>query len=172
MRDDDFAGEYGEDIEATALSSLHERTPADIERQMLALSVASSVDEMCGGICASDWLMSRARAIHRLKNEIGVNWIEHNGEFDLGHAHYSVGYAYVVKCRDVAQAGHAVLAAAGGDFDQLLATLVSQPFKHASVRSLIGATLHGQLFDARRTGRLVNGVPERILKRVDTRFAR
>src|SRR3954465_15051239 len=86
-----------------------ERTVADIERQVLAVSVGSSVEELCAAIDASDWLLARAREIERLKKEMGIAWIDHNGEFDFGSAHYSVGYSFDIKCIDVPQTGHAVL---------------------------------------------------------------
>ena len=149
---------------------LTERTPTDIERQVLDVSIESSVEELCAAIDAADWLLARAKEIDRLKKEVGIAWIDHNGEIDFGGARYSVGYSYDVKCLDVPQTGHAVLGAAGGDFDQFLSVLVSQPFKHASVRSFVGTALHDRLFRAHRTGRLVNGVPERTLKRTDTQF--
>ena len=147
-----------------------DRTPSDVERQVLALSVKSTVDDISAAFDGCDWLLSRARAIDRLRREIGIAWIEQNGEFDIGSTHYSVGYSLVVKCRDVRQTGHAVLGAAAGDFDQFLAMLVAQPFKHASVRGLVGRALHDRLFVAQRSGRLVNGVPVRALKRTDSRF--
>jgi hypothetical protein len=155
---------------AKLLLSPNERTPSDIERQVLAVSMESRVDELCAAIDAADWLLARAKEVDRLKKEVAIAWIDRHGEFDFGAAHYSVGYSYDVKCLDVPQTGHAVLAAAGGDFDQFLSVLTSQPFKHASVRSFVGKALHDRLFRAHRTGRLVHGVPERTLKRTDTRF--
>ena len=152
------------------LLSLGERTPSEIERQVLAVSVESGVEELYAAINASDALLSRAREIDRLKKEVAIAWIDHNGEFDFGGVHYSVGYAYDVKCLDVPQTGHAVLGAAGGDFDQFLSVLVAQPYKHGSVRSCVGKALHDRLFRTHRIGRLVNGVPDRTLKRTDTRF--
>jgi hypothetical protein len=147
-----------------------DRTPGDIERQVLALSVRSTVDELCAAFDAADWLLSRARGIDRLRREVGIAWIEQNGEFDFGDGHYSVGYPLTVRCRDLRQTGHAVLDAAAGDIDQFLAVLVAQPFKHGSVRGVIGKALHDRLFEARRSGRLIRGVPERTLQRTDRRF--
>jgi hypothetical protein len=154
------------------LASLRERTPADVERQVLVISATSSVDEVFAATCAADWLMARAKSIHRLKNEVVIAWIDHNGEFDIGNIRYSVGYSTSVRCLNVPQAGHAILAAAGGDFEQFMGALVAQPYKAGTVRNMIGTTLYGQMFVARRTGRLVNGVPERVMQRTDRRFVR
>jgi hypothetical protein len=149
---------------------LARRTPASIETQVMNVTVDSSLDELAAALDASDWLLGRARLIDRLMKQIAIAWIERNGEFDIGSIHYSAGYAYSVKCIDVPQTGRSVLDAAQGDFDQFISALVSQPFKHATVRSIIGRAAHDQLFRATRTSRL-NGVPQRVLKRVDSTFA-
>lgn len=146
------------------------RTPADIERQVLAVSVSSGAEELMEAIDVADWLLARAQEIDGLKKEVAVAWIDHNGEVDFGGVHYAVGYSIDVKCIDVPQTGHAVLSALAGDFGQFLLTPVAQPFKHGAVRSVVGKSLHDSLFRARRTSRLINGVPERVLKRTDSRF--
>ncbi len=153
------------------LQHLRERSPHDVERQVMALSADSPRDELCAALDAAEWLMCRARTIDRLLKQIAIAWIDKNGDFSIGNMHYAVGYSLSVKCLNVLQTGHAVLDAAGGELDQFIHVLVAQPFKHASVRNVIGKRLHDQLFSARRTGRLINGVPERVLKRMDQRFS-
>jgi hypothetical protein len=149
---------------------LRERTPADIERQVTQMSPSSPLEELCGAIDAADWLLARAKTIDQLMKQIAMAWIERNGEFDIGEMHYSVGYTSTVKCLNVPQAGHAVLEAAGGDVDRLLEVLVAQPYKHATVRNLIDQRIYGRLFIPHRTGRLINGIPEPLLKCTDKRF--
>lgn len=150
--------------------ALHERSPGDIERQVVSVSPVSPLDALSAALDAAEWLLSRARTIDALMKQIAMEWIERNGEFDIGDQHYSVGYSTTVKCLDVPQAGHAVLEAAGGDVDQLIAVLVAQPYKHGTVRSLLDQRLYASFFKVTRSGRLVNGVPERVLKRADKRF--
>ncbi|MBC7819993.1 MAG: hypothetical protein IAG10_24180 [Planctomycetaceae bacterium] len=153
-------------------TNLRERSPFEIEREVLDLSSGSTLDSLCAALDAADWLLARARTIDRLARQIAVAWIEKNGEFDVGPNHYCVGYAYNVRCLNIPQTANAVLEAAGGEIDRLFDVLVAQPFKHGSVRTLIGRPLHDKLFEARRTASLRNGVPERSLKRVDRRFLR
>ena len=155
---------------ATRPLNLSERTPSEVERQVMGVSAESSLDELCAALDASDWLLARAKTIDRLMKQIAIAWIDRNGEFSIGDIRYTVGFSLSVKCLNVPQAGHAVLEAAGGDFNHFMSVLVAQPFRHAAVRDLIGCMLHGRLFRAHRTGRLVNGVPERILKHADSRF--
>jgi hypothetical protein len=170
MRDLELQDECGDGLSESRLSGLRERTPGDIEAQVLQLTPQSSLDQLCAALDAADWLMARARTVHQLMKQIAINWIDQHGEFDIGDIHYSVGYCTTVKCADVSQVGHAVLIAAGGDFDQFLTVLTSQPYKHATVRNIIGKPLHDRLFRFQRVGRLKNGVPERVLKHVDKRF--
>jgi hypothetical protein len=150
--------------------TLKERTPAYIERQVMEVSVQSELDDLAAALDATDWLLARAKTIDRLMKQIAIAWIDQNGEFNIGEQHYSVGYATTFKCLNIPQTGHAILEAGKGDIDILFALLVSQPFKPASVRNLIDMKLYASLFKAHRTGRLINGVPERLLKRTDARF--
>ncbi len=170
MRDAAIPEDSGDEPVSTPLVNLSERMPADVERQVTGLSAESSLDDLCAALDASEWLLARAKTIDRLMKQIAIAWIDRNGEFAIGDIRYSVGFSLTVKCLNVPQTGHAVLQAAGGDFNHFMSVLVAQPFKHAAVRDIIGNKLHGRLFRVNRTGRLVNGVPERILKHADSRF--
>jgi len=149
---------------------LSERTPAGVEAQVMGITADSSVEELAAALDASDWLLGRAKLIDRLVRQIAINWIDRNGEFDIGPLHYSVGYTSTVKCLDVPQTGHAVLRASGGDLEQIFAVMVAQPFKHGSVRACIEPAMYQRLFRSQRVGRLVDGVAERVLKRIDPTF--
>src|SRR5690606_9121940 len=162
--------DFGDAEALPALIDTSDRTPADIEQQVLAQTSQSSVDDLSAAIDAADWLLSRARSIHQLSRQIAIAWIECNGELDIGPMHYSVGSSTDTKCLDVPRTGNAVLAAAHGDFERFLAVLVAQPVKPATVRNLFDTNLHATLFQPRRAGRLVNGVTERVLKAADKRF--
>jgi hypothetical protein len=144
------------------LAKSPDRTPSQIEQQVLGVSVHSTVDELAAAIDAAEWLICRAKSIQQIMRQIAIAWIDRNGEFDIGEQHYCVGFSIGFKCVNVPQTGHAVLDSVGGDFDQFLSVLVAQPFKHATVRNVIGKKLHDSYFMAHRTGRLINGVPERI----------
>lgn len=150
--------------------TMKERTPADIEQQVMEVSVQSELDRLSAALEDTDWLLARAKTIDRLMKQIAIAWIDRNGEFDIGEQHYSVGYTTTFKCLNIPQTGHAILEVGRGDIDVLFALLVSQPFKPASVRNLIDMKLYGSLFKAHRTGRLINGVPERLLKFTDSCF--
>ena len=151
-------------------SALRERTPAEIECQVMSVSAMSTLDDLCAALDAAEWLLSRARTIDGLMKQIAIAWIDRNGEFEIGDQYYAVGYSTTVKCLDTSQTGHAVLEAGGGDVDRLLSVLIAQPYKHASVRNLLPQKQYGSLFKVIRNGRLVNGTPERVLKRGDKRF--
>jgi len=150
----------------------NERTPTFIEAQVIGVTTGSSLDDLAAALDASDCLLGRAKMIDRLVRQVAMNWIDCNGEFDIGPMHYSVGYTTTFKCLDVPQTGHAILSSFGGDLEQVFALLVAQPFKHGSVRRCIDAAMYKRLFRSQRVGRLVNGVPQRVLKCVDPAFIR
>jgi hypothetical protein len=170
MEHADLEPDSGADEIALRLLKLIERTPSEIERQVMGISIRSDVDALAAAVDATEWLLARAKTIDRLMKEIAIAWIDRNGEFDIGEQHYSVGYSTTFKCLNIQQTGHAILEAGKGDIGVLFELLVSQPFKPASVRNLIDMKLYGSLFKAHRTGRLINGAPERLLKRTDLRF--
>ncbi|CAN5532582.1 hypothetical protein BH09PLA1_BH09PLA1_18370 [soil metagenome] len=152
------------------VSNLSERTPGDIERQVMHTSAASSLDTLCAALDSAEWLLSRAKTIDRLMKEIAIQWIDQHGAFVIGDIEYSAGISTTVKCLNVQQTGHTLLEAVAGDVDRFFTTLVAQPFKHATARSFIDQKQYASLFKTTRTGRLVHGVPERVLKRADQRF--
>jgi hypothetical protein len=158
------------DTHAHDAGALGERTPASIEAQVARINAKSPVEQIAEALNATDWLLARARAIEALMKQVAIDWIDTNGPFTIGDVEHSVGYSTVTKCLNVHQTAHAVLEAVGGDLDQFVHTLSAQPFKPATTRSFIDQKVYASLFKTTRAGRLVRGVPERILKRVDQRF--
>jgi hypothetical protein len=108
------------------------------------------------------WLLARAKAIDGVRKAIGTAWFDPNGEFDFGNIHYSASYTVTVKCVNASQAGHAVLKARGGDFDVLVSQL---PCATPSGRRCMTPCSEPIAWAGS-----VNGVPERVLKRADSRF--
>lgn len=158
------------DLRAYDAASVGERTPASIEAQVVRINSACCVEDLAEALNATDWLLARAKAIEALMKQVAIDWIDINGPFTIGDVAHSVGYSTVTKCLNVHQTAHMLLEAVAGDFDQLIHTLVSQPFKPATARTFIDQKVYASLFRTTRTGRLVRGVPERTLKRVDQRF--
>jgi hypothetical protein len=152
--------------------ALGERTAASIEAQVVRINAKSSVEEIAEALNACDWLLARAKTVEALMKQAAIDWIDANGPFTIGDVEHSVGYSTVTKCLNVALTAHTLLDAVTGNLDQFIHTLVAQPFKPATARSFIDQRVYASLFKTSRTGRLVHGVPERTLKRVDQRFIR
>ena len=149
-----------------------ERTPAEIEQQAFAVNTASSLDQLCAMLDAADWLLARAKSIHHLARQKAIEWIEANGEFDIGVMHYSVGHYTTIRCTDTKQCGHELLNHVGGDFDGVLEILVAQPYKSTFARRHLPQATYGKLFKATVHTHLVTGQPQKTLKRSDKRFLR
>ena len=64
-----------------------------------------------------------------------------------------------------------LLTACGGDLDAVVGHLRTDPFKYGSVRSVLDETAFGQLFETDYKAKLVEGVAQRQLLAVNTRFA-
>jgi hypothetical protein len=162
-----------EDDDIPAVSSggpFDEGSPHAIEQIVLAVSRKSTSDTLAAALDASDWLMARAKGISELAKRIAIDWIENNGELCIGEIQYSVGYVTTVKCVDTRGCGHELLRALGGDFEQYLQILVAQPYKHGAASTILEKPLYRSFFTTKRSGRLINGIPERMLKRADKHF--
>jgi hypothetical protein len=155
----------------TSVANQPDRGPRAVERQICAVSPATTVEALCAAIDAADWLLTRAKSIHHLSRQIAINWIENNGEFSIGDMHFRVDYPMTVRCTDPRACGHELLKVLAGDFDSYLQMLVAQPYKHGSVSKVLSTPIYRSFFATKSAARLINGVPERTLKRVDTRFA-
>ncbi|CAN5530119.1 hypothetical protein BH09PLA1_BH09PLA1_25150 [soil metagenome] len=161
-----------EPTEVTRLDGPVDRTPASVEAQVMQINADSPLDELAAAMDAADWMLARAKSIDALMKQLAIAWIDTHGAFIIGDIEYSVGYSTTVKCLDVRQTGHTLLEAVAGDFDQFMTALAAQPFKHGTVKSFIQQKQYASLFRSTRTGRLVHGVPERVLKRTDQRFVK
>ena len=58
---------------ATRPLNLSERTPSEVERQVMGVSAESSLDELCAALDASDWLLARAKTIDRLMKRYTIH---------------------------------------------------------------------------------------------------
>jgi hypothetical protein len=153
-----------------AISIGVDRAPSEIEQQVCAVSVNSPIDELIAAIDAADFLLARAKSIRQVIEQLAISWIDHHGEFSVGDITYSVSYATTTRCRQVRECGQTLMRQLGGDFGAFLQLLCSQPFKHGSCKRVVDKRTFASLFEVRHSGRLVNGIPARVLRRSNTRF--
>jgi hypothetical protein len=163
---DDFRLDAGTDIRPQNANA----TPNEIERQLLAVTKSAPSDELAAALAASEWLMSRAKAIRELCFQIAIAWIEQNGDLVIGPIRYRVTYFTATRCKNKVETANAVLEKLGGDLDAMFAALISQPFKPGHVREILEADVFNSLFSTQRVGRLVDGVCQQSLQRIDERF--
>lgn len=92
-----------------------------------------------------------------------IGWIERHGEIEDGGKRYYVGVDIDRKCRSVSLAFKALLESSGGDFDAVLSTLCSQPFKPAAAMKALGDEA-SRYFDTETKKDLATGKPRKRLK--------
>ncbi|MGF1633082.1 MAG: hypothetical protein ACFCVE_04470 [Phycisphaerae bacterium] len=142
----------------------------ELETMAAGLTDRSPMDELCYVVDATEALVRRVKALHQVVQAAAVVWIESNGDFCIGDSRYTVGYATTTRCTDVPRTFRTLLGRLDGDVDGLVRLLVSQPFKHGSVKSHLERSDFNSLFTRHRTGKLINGLPPRQLQRRDVRF--
>lgn len=113
---------------------------------------------------AGEWLKSAKEAV--------LEYIEENGEFEVGGQEYSGKRNRTVKCVDTqGTIGH-ILDHSNGDESTLANMLGANPFKQGSVRSLIGDEDHSNCFETKwdKTLCVKTGKPKKHLQVADTKF--
>jgi hypothetical protein len=170
MFDDETSEEIMTDMPSVELARATDRSPREVEREVISVSVDSTQDQLAQALDSADWLLSRAKAIKQLINQIAIAWIDRHGEFEIGNLRYSVTYSTTTKVRNIHQCGHTLLTRLNGDLDQLFDTLVAQPYKPGTSKRILDKKEFSSLFMTKLAGRLVNGVPDRQLHRADKRF--
>ena len=101
-----------------------------------------------------------------------IRWINQNGEIEVGDVRYYVGTEKTTKCVDPRRAIEAIFDAVGADFDSFLSTLVSQPFKPATTRTVVGDDVADSLFVTSTQEDVKTGKPRKRLQVVDSRFSK
>jgi len=93
-----------------------------------------------------------------------IQYIDKHGEVNTTTGRYYVGVKRTTKCRDVPLAVDAVLQACGGDFDQLLRCLSSQPLKHGACAAVLGDEW-AQHFKVEEQQDVKTGKPARVVSK-------
>ena len=84
------------------------------------------------------WL-DEAKELKARCERLFAEWIIETGhEVEFGDIRYYVAPDKTTKCKDVAKALYAIIAACNGDMDRLPGFLSSDPFKSGAARTLLG----------------------------------
>jgi len=112
--------------------------------------------------------LKQARA---MATEALIEWIDGNGDLEMGEKRWYVGTTKRVKLRDSFAAAEALLDATGGDLVEFCEALASEPFKQGHMRTVLGDAEHERLFSVDIVKDLKTGKPRREVKQTDKRFS-
>ena len=101
-----------------------------------------------------------------------IQWINQNGDIEVGDIRYYVGTEKTTKCIDPRRTLEAVFDAVGADFDSFLGTLVSQPFKPATTRTIVGDDVADSLFVTSTQEDVKTGKPRKRLQVSNEKFGK
>ena len=139
---------------------------------IVAGSEAATLPERA--IAAYLWIDQLARNVRewkKLAEDSLIEWLEYNKcDIEICDLRYYVGKDKKVKVEDKEAVVKALLNSCGGDISALCEALASEPFKYATVKSLVGPEKHKELFDISYTSDIKTGAPKKKLKVVDKNF--
>ena len=136
-----------------------------LSRAILDLTAETATDETFLAAMDIEAALVRVTKEYRARlKDAAIDYLERAGGVDTATTRFYVGDKKTTKCRDTRAAVDAILQAAGGDFDEFMACLSSQPLKHGQCRAVLGDDW-GQHFTTETAPDLKTGKPAREIKR-------
>jgi rubrerythrin len=136
------------------LTELIRRISPDMEHELVATAIIGMDD-----------MKRRVRELDAMLEGLLIEWIDANGDIEIGGVRYYVGKASRVKCRDVKATLDRLLTEFGGDLDRVSICLSSSAWKHGQVRREAGEQTYEQLFETTVAPELATGKPRREIKK-------
>jgi hypothetical protein len=159
---DDKAADVAEDA-TVATMSLASCTIADVERDLATLTTAHPEADVLRWLNLSDVLLDRAHEIRQRVERVTIDWIIENGRIQCGTTTYSVGRQKQVKCSDALRCMELLLAACGGNVEELCTYFRSDPFRYGACGQVLSPSQWNSAF-------VVEWQDKLVLKRTDPRF--
>lgn len=142
----------------------------DILAQVANLSPDATQDEVLDVLGRIAAAKDAIRELGSMAEEAAIQWIEANGDIEVGDVRYYVGTNRTTKCTDTRATMEAALNATGGDIDAMCELLSSGAWKPGACRKTLSPDDFDMLFTTSETLDLKTGKPKRGLQRVDQRF--
>lgn len=125
---------------------------------------ASTKEQVIETIDQIDCMMAHAKEVKAAFQASLLEWIQANDSFEFGGKKYFVGKKKKTKCKDVSRCIEEILEALGGDFDEFVKLLSSQPIKHGAAKEVLGADWDNH-FEVTTEDKLeVKSIPTNLLK--------
>jgi hypothetical protein len=146
---------------SAAVDALHLKTnaPVDIVLELL--------DRM-------EVIQQRAKQAKEVIEQAVVEWIEVNGEIEMGDIRWYVGEYKTTKCTNVAEFLAIIQTVLEDQPDDIAAIMTSQPFKHGATRSLLEklnlSGVYDEHFVTESRPNLKTGKPRKGLHKVNEHF--
>lgn len=142
----------------------------DTQNLIARIEPGTKLEQVCESINLIDAMSARLKELKEQHTEKLVEWIQANGPFEIGSVKYYVGDRSDTKCLDVHRFVERGLEVTSGDLSAVTCCLSSNAVKHGAAKKLLPAADYDELFETTRKPRLLHGVAQSQLQRVDTKF--
>lgn len=145
-------------------------TLASVESQVIALGTSAPAEAVAELLNTIQVLKREIRRVDDLFENIFIEWIQANGDLQIGDVRYYVGTPKDTKCINVPATLAALLEATGGDFDRVCGCLSSNAIKHGAAKKVLPEDEFSKLFSVTEKVTLEEGKPKKSLLTKNDRY--
>jgi len=143
----------------------------ELNSMAIAINDESSAAQVCEAIDRIDAVKRRIKEIEVTFKDALIEWINLNGDIEIGTKRYYVGTTKKVKPRDMIRLCEAAITAAEGDFETFADSLSANAFKPGACKKLLGDQW-GQHFEETIDEDIKTGKPKKTVQVIDERFVK
>lgn len=148
----------------------HAVTIPSLEKQVLALGTSAPAEAVADVLNRVQVLTREIKRVKDLWEQIAIEWIQANGDLQIGDMRYYVGHPKTTKCNDIPATVEALMQATGGDFRAFCECLSAGAIKHGAAKKVLAESDFARLFSVTEQTSLEEGKPTKKLCSVNERF--
>lgn len=148
-------------------------SPSDlvaVEREAALVSEDHTPEQVAEVIEKVDFVAAQVRQIKKILEEQLIDWINANGDLQIGHKRYYVGPYKRYRARDQMRIADVVLSLTQGDLQSFVEYLSASAFKPGMVKKAVGLNEFDELYETVIRDDVKTGKPKKGVHTVDTRF--
>lgn len=141
----------------------------ELDKMVLAINDETDAEYVCEVIDRIDQAKRMMKELDATLKESLIDWINRNGEINIGTKRYYVGTSKKTKARDMTRLCEAAITEAGGDFDAFAEVLSANAFKPGACKALLGDKW-GQHFAVEIDQDVKTGKAKKSVQVIDEKF--
>ncbi len=136
------------------------------------ITPASSIEQIAHNKGILQAMKARVKELEAQHDEQMLEWMDENKveSVEIGEIRYYKGHKKDTRSHDHPALADAIMERCGGSYDEFVAYLDAQPFKHGACRALLGDAVYDLYFTTTEKPVIKDGVPTKRVLSVPTKF--